>query len=312
MEMFNDLRNDPRIRDHYQFWFYLYPSGQPFWYSAAQMREDLAEVRRVCDPQQHLPALDQMVLVGHSMGGLVAKLQTVNSGNAFWETVSEHPFAELKAENEIRDSLARTFFFRPNPSIRRIVTIGTPHRGSHFANDFTSWIGRKAISIPTQLIHGQQRIVAENPHYFHDDNPLDISTSIDSLAPGSAILSRLLQAESAPYLRHHNIVGRVPHDGVVGSVARSLLREGDGVVPLASAEFSQAASQVVVPADHTAVHRHPQSILEVRRILLDQLEELRQFPGRRERRGGTALRDFPVPESVSLPGGEIGAGEKRL
>ena len=31
MEMFNDLRSRREIRDHYQFWFYLYPTGQPFW-----------------------------------------------------------------------------------------------------------------------------------------------------------------------------------------------------------------------------------------------------------------------------------------
>ncbi len=32
MEMFNDLLAYPEIRSNYQFWFYLYPTGQPFWY----------------------------------------------------------------------------------------------------------------------------------------------------------------------------------------------------------------------------------------------------------------------------------------
>ena len=90
-----------------------------------------------------------MVLVGHSMGGLVSKLQTVDSGNDFWRTLSDKPFAELKADPEIRDQLAETFFFDPNPSIRRVVTIGTPHRGSEFSNDFTKWLGRKLIHVPT-------------------------------------------------------------------------------------------------------------------------------------------------------------------
>ena len=35
MEMFNDLRSQREIRDRYQFWFYLYPTGQPFWLSGA-------------------------------------------------------------------------------------------------------------------------------------------------------------------------------------------------------------------------------------------------------------------------------------
>ena len=62
MEMFNDLRSDPKIREHYQFWFYLYPSGQPFWQSAAEMREDLVQMRAKLDPQRRSPALDQTIL----------------------------------------------------------------------------------------------------------------------------------------------------------------------------------------------------------------------------------------------------------
>ena len=57
-----------------------------------------------------------------------------------------------------------------------------------------------------------------------------------------------------------------------------LAGEGDGVVSLASAELDGVASQIVVPADHQMVHRHPQSILEVRRILREHLAELKSFP----------------------------------
>ena len=40
----------------------------------------------------------------------------------------------------------------------------------------------------------------------------------------------------------------------------------------------QLESQIIVPADHMNVHRHPQSILEVRRVLFEQLAELQNFP----------------------------------
>ncbi|HLA84700.1 MAG TPA: hypothetical protein VJL29_07895, partial [Thermoguttaceae bacterium] len=30
IQMYNDLRNSPEIRKNYQFWFYIYPTGQPF------------------------------------------------------------------------------------------------------------------------------------------------------------------------------------------------------------------------------------------------------------------------------------------
>jgi hypothetical protein len=275
MEMFNDLRSDPQIREHYQFWFYLYPSGQPFWFSAAQMREDLAHMRRTLDTDLQHPALDQMVLVGHSMGGLVSKLQTVDSGNEFWRTLSERPFSELQADDQVRDGLARTFFFDPNPSVRRVVTIGTPHRGSEFANDATRWLSRHLIRIPSMILQGRNQLLARNPDFFRPGAPLDVTTSIDSLDPESPLLPVLLAAQHGPWVKFHNIAGEMPHKGIAGWLAGG---DGDGIVTLDSARLDNAESQIVVPADHSKVHRHPQSILEVRRILLEHIAQLRTFP----------------------------------
>jgi pimeloyl-ACP methyl ester carboxylesterase len=274
MEMFNDLRSDPQIRDYYQFWFYLYPSGQPFWFSAAQMRDDLAQMRQKLDPEGTCPALDQTVLVGHSMGGLVSKLQTVDSGNDFWAVLSEKPFTELSADDELREGLAQTFFFDPNPSVRRVITIGTPHRGSEFANDTTRWLGRKLIRVPTKLMQGKHQLIARNPGYFRPDAPLDVSTSIDSLAPSSPLLPVLLTAHHGPWVKYNNVMGEIPDKGIVKLFSSG---RGDGVVTLESAKLDNAESQIVVPADHSMVHRHPQSILEVRRILLQQVSELRSY-----------------------------------
>jgi hypothetical protein len=277
MEMYNDLRSDPLVRDHYQFWFYLYPTGQPFWVSATQMREDLAVMRRKIDPAREHPALDEMVLVGHSMGGLISKLQTVESSEAFWKTVSEHPFAELKADDETVRALATTYFFRPNPSIRRVVTLGTPHRGSDFSNGVTRWLGNKLIKVPRRMLQGHNQLVAYNRGYFRRNAPLDIKTSIDSLSPDSPLLPTLLTASPGRWVGYHNVVGHDPDAGW----RRYLVGEGDGVVSLASArldDLPQLKSQIIVPADHSGVHRHPQSILEVRRVLFEQLAELHNFP----------------------------------
>jgi hypothetical protein len=206
------------------------------------------------------------------MGGLVAKLQTVDSGNDFWATLSDKPFSDLHAEGELRDSIAQTFFFDPNPSVRRVITIGTPHRGSEIANDTTRWLGRKLISIPTKLMQGRHELVSRNPGFFRKDAPLDIHTSIDSLAPSSPLLPVLLAAHSGSWVTYHNIMGDTPLEGLKGLFAGG---KGDGVVTLDSARLDQAASQLVVKADHSMVHRHPESILEVRRILLQEIEELR-------------------------------------
>jgi hypothetical protein len=275
MEMFNDLQSDPWVRAHYQFWFYLYPSGQPFWFSATRMREDLSSMRLALDPHHQFPALDQTVLVGHSMGGLVSKLQSVDSGDRFWDILSERPFDELQADPDVKQALGGTFFFAPNPSIGRVITIGTPHRGSDFSNDFTRWLGGKLIRIPSMILHGRHQLVARNPDYFRPSAPLDVRTSIDSLSPNSPLLPVLLDAPSGPWVKYHNIMGNAPQKGFTGWLMPD---NGDGVVSLASAKVENAQSQIVVPADHTSVHRHPQSILEVHRILRKHVEELRRFP----------------------------------
>ena len=148
MDMFNDLRGTPEIRNHYQFWFYTYPTGQPFWLSAAQLRSELAEVRRNLDPALQSQTLDELVLVGHSMGGLVAKMQTVESGSDYWRLVSDGPSNQLDAPDPVVESLRDALYFGPNPSIKRVITIASPYRGSQFANGATQWLGRRIITLP--------------------------------------------------------------------------------------------------------------------------------------------------------------------
>jgi pimeloyl-ACP methyl ester carboxylesterase len=274
MEMFNDLRANQHIRRRYQFWFYLYPTGQPFWLSAAQLRHDLAAVRDVVDPLHHEPALDQMVLIGHSMGGLVSKLQTIASRDEYWKAVSIEPLAEVKAAAEVRAKLENVFFFQPNPSVRRVITIGTPHRGSTLSRQTTQWLLGKLIDLPKMLVETQQELFRDNPKAFPEQSLLRIRTSIDSLSPAAAVFPVMLASPSGPWVRYHNIIGQVPQDGLFGYFAG----DGDGVVALESAHLENAASEIVVPADHTTVQSHPLAVLEVRRILLEHLSELEGRP----------------------------------
>lgn len=270
MEMFNDLRAFPEIRARYQFWFFLYPTGQPFWTSGAQLRDTLAEVRQTLDPTGENPNLDQLVLVGHSMGGLVSKLQTLESGDDFWRVLSDKPIEELRASPEERAKLAKCFYFHPNPSVRRVITLGTPHRGSVFANSVAREIGHRFIHLPEMMLELGNKLSLTNPGFFKSKELLTMTTSIDSLAPDCPIFPPMLRAPRASWTTYHNIVGVVPKQTFVGRVSE----EGDGVVGFSSAHLqvpSEAASEIVVEADHLAVHRHPLAILEVRRILLEQL-----------------------------------------
>lgn len=267
MEMFNDLRSLPEIRDNYQFWFYLYPTGQPFLLSAAELRQDLAQMRRVFDPQAREQSLDEMVLVGHSMGGLISKLQTIDSGNDFWGTMSDKPFAQVKADEEVKNRIEQTFFFNANPSVQRVITIGTPHRGSDFSNDFTRYVGRKLVHLPAAALQAPQQLLAQNPDVFKSAKYAEPTTSIDSLSPSCPLLPAVLAGQHPQTVHYHNVVGRMKK----GYLSRS---DGDGIVPYSSAHLDGVESEVVVEADHVNVHRHPLTVLEVRRILLQHLREV--------------------------------------
>lgn len=291
MEMFNDLLAYPEIRSNYQFWFYLYPSGQPFWTSAQQMRADLAAARQTLDPSGVNPVFEQLVLVGHSMGGLVSMLQTLESGNDFWSILSDQPFEDLQAEPEVRSAIAQLVFFEPNPAVHTVITIGTPHRGSTYANEYTRFLARKLIRLPSHVLGIAQRLRLETPGFFRDTDLLAISTSIDSLAPNSPIFPAMLAAERAPWVDYHNVVGVVPKD----SFWTRFSDVGDGVVDFASAHRDDFQSQIVVEADHMAVHAHPRTILEVRRILLEHLAEVRA----RSAATATPLQVHPHPAEAS-------------
>ncbi len=272
MEMFNDLRSSPEIRDRFQFWFYLYPTGQPFWYSAAQLRGDLEQMRQTIDPNHREPALDQMVLVGHSMGGLVSRLQTVESGQDYWSVVSREPLDNVKASPEVKQTLAQAFYFHPNPSIRRVIMIATPNHGSSFVSDTVRWLSNRLITLPAMLVNGSRELHQNNPAFFPQHNLIDVTTSIDSLSPACPIFPVMIKSPHQQGVHYHSIVGLIP-DKFLARVT-----QGDGVVSTESAHLEGVDSEIVVNAEHSVVHRHPLSVLEVRRILLEHAAQVHLPP----------------------------------
>ncbi|MCO8120828.1 hypothetical protein NHH03_03690 [Stieleria sp. TO1_6] len=270
MDMFNDLRSFPEIRERYQFWFYLYPSGQPFWLSAAKMREDLKDLRQTFDPaHQHAP-LDQMVLVGHSMGGLISRMQTIDSGDDFWNIVTDQPTEKLRGKPELRHKLVSTLFFKPNQSISRVITIGTPYRGSEFANDLTRWMARKMIKLPSMTVLTGENLVQSNPGFFRDTELLTMANAIDSLAPESPIFPVMHRAKYAPGVKYHNIVGVLKNP----TFLQKKIGRGDGIVAYESASMDDTESELIVDSEHTKIHMTGQAIFEVRRILLEHLNSV--------------------------------------
>jgi len=268
--LFNDLRADPVLRDHFQFWFYLYPSGNPYLATAADLRETLVRLRAEVDPQGRDRALDHMVFVGHSMGGLVAKLLTEDSGDAFWQLVSKQPFDQVKAHPDTLAELRRLFFFGHLPCVRRVVFIATPHHGSKLAPSPPAKLLAQFIRMPKALTLAAGDVAQEDPQLLPGLKEGPITTNLDLLAPGAPALELLAARPRPPGVHFHSIIGDIIGQGADGS---------DGIVPYKSAHLGGVDSEVVVPASHWRVHQQPRTVLEVRRILLEHLHDLRPPEG---------------------------------
>jgi pimeloyl-ACP methyl ester carboxylesterase len=269
--MFNDLRADPVLRDRFQFWFVLYPTANSYLATAADLRHELASLRNTFDPQRQDIALDDMVLIGHSMGGLVDKLLTQSSGEEFWQLVTDHPITQVKGSSEALDELERVFFFERQPAVKRIVFLGTPHRGSKLSLP-TAFLLDGFLKESDRLTEAGREVVRSNPQLWPTlaKNPSEarLPTSLDLLRPGAPALKMLAKRGPPPGVHYHSVVGVLYGEGKTGN---------DGFVAYESAHIDGVESELVVPAGHRELHDHPQAVLEINRILREHLEEFARF-----------------------------------
>jgi len=261
--MLGKLRSQPNIDANFQFWVFMYPTGNSYLQSAADLRGSLNETLLQVDPDQRDVALSRMVLVGHSMGGLLSKLQVTSSGQTLWRTISDRSLEEFNVDQDTRAKVRRAMFFEPQPFVERVVYIGTPHRGSTISQSTVGWLGNKFVRFPRTLKRNYEQIVQTNLALLRNDSTVGIPTSIDHLSPDDAILLATQRLHRARHVKQHSIIGsgeKLP-DGM----------DGDGVVSLASAQLTDVESEFVIHAEHTKLHKDDAAVDEVGRILIEHL-----------------------------------------
>ena len=259
--MIATLEEDPAIGAKYQFWTFGYSTGDPIPYSAYLLRRNLDDVRRKVDPNRSDPAFDRMVIVGHSMGGLLTRMMVVDGGNKLWSVISGRPFGELAGEKEDLTLFRDGLFFTARPEVRRVIYVATPHRGSHFDRGAIHRVGTRLVRIADPLQTAHRRLVSANgPDFFRDHFRKSIPTSIDELEAGSPILTGLSSLQAAPAVKVNSIIAVLP-----GSKPD---RRSDGLVEYASAHLAEVASEKTVATGHLC-QEHPEVIGEVRRILAE-------------------------------------------
>jgi len=279
--MLNALWADPIVRRNYQVWVFNYPSGYPIPYSALLLR------RQVDALDKAFPDHRPIVLVGHSMGGILSRLMITDSrGDKIWRYFFGTSPAQTGVSPEAKALLKGALIFNPQHDVARVIFISTPHRGSMIAQ---GPIGRIASS----LVHKPLEFVRLGPEIMHtsvvknDQGVTQLKrmpNSIDTLSPNDAFVKVMNTLPLAKGVRYHSIIG----DRGRGDTPNS----SDGVVPYWSSHLDGAKSEKIVPSDHGA-NQNPEAIAEVIRILKEHIAG-KSFANRRsESRGAETRYDSP-------------------
>jgi hypothetical protein len=204
-----------------------------------------------------------MVLLGHSMGGLLSHAMSLHSGNRFWELNSDRRFEDIVGPPKVLDELRKINFFDPLPSVKRVVFLATPHRGSEYSRRPVGRFSSSLISEPDDIGKLLTQLIKDNPDAFDSRRFRRLPTSIDTLDPDSDVLKALLQMKPGEGISYHSIIGSIRPTPVPQST--------DGVVSYQSSHLDGVKSELVVRSDH-GVQKDPEAIREVRRILLEHLQ----------------------------------------
>ena len=250
--MINKLRGDAEIRKHYQFWFYSYPSGYPYPYSAAILRKELNAL------EKRYPVRKPMVVIGHSMGGCISRTLLTDSGDQLCMKIFGKPLDQVPLSPHTREYFKDELFFHHRPEIGRVIFIAAPLRGSDLAS---GWVGRiGAWFITESRLHrdATHEMLQLTSIKEKELKPKRRANSVDTLSPKSRFVNAINSIPITPGIPYHTIIG----DRGKGDSPNS----SDGIVPYWSSHMDAAKSERIVPSSHSA-HQNPQAIEEVLHIL---------------------------------------------
>ena len=245
----NEFRRHGDVRHRYQIWVYTYPTLASVVYNCALFRRSLLAVREHFDPELDDPATGNIVLVSHSLGGLLAKQTIQTSGDRIWNLAAKKPLTEFDLTDEDRDFLQKALFFEPLDFVKRIVFMSVPHRGSAEADSFLAKFSKKLVQLPPQLLALRERVLAKNRPALTAASLEGPLTGLDTLAPDNEVLRQLGELEMASGVPYHTIIGTL-----------------DSTVANRSSKLEGAVSEMSVESGHNTNH-HPEALAEVVRIL---------------------------------------------
>ncbi|AIF47968.1 esterase/lipase family protein [Dyella japonica] len=240
----NLIDGTPELRARYQVWHIVYPTNTPVLLNRMYVQRMMDRAWQVLDPDGTAPAHQDMVLVGHSMGGVISRLMVSDSNDVVWKAVFDIPPEGLKGTPADIATLDSVFRFHPYPGVSRVIFLATPHLGSPLADSFVGWLALRVVHAHAPELEALHRVVAENGTH---ENPLlaqDYAShglsSISTLRAAQPVSRAAQSLMPAAGVRYYTFAGDLP----------GTTPPGDGIVPLKSAVIPGAVSTTIVKDGH--------------------------------------------------------------
>ncbi|MBN6110607.1 alpha/beta fold hydrolase [Xanthomonas sp. CFBP 8700] len=249
----NELLGDEQLRARYQIWLVYYPTNLPIAYNQIEIRNGLEQALDHFDPQRRSASAHDMVLVGHSMGGVLARLMVSSSdGDRLWQRLFGNATLAPQAMRTLRDTLSPVLHFEPMPAVSEAIFLASPHRGTPHATGLLGSLVGRLIGLPARVLDQFKDITGTGLVG-------KLPTSMDNLDDHDDFVEAAAQLKISPKVSYHSIIAR--RDPRV-----PLAQSDDGFVPYWSAHLDGAASETVIASGHS-VQETPQAILQIRKLL---------------------------------------------
>lgn len=258
---------DPDLHSRFQVWHAFYPTGLPPFQSAAQLRQQLRDVIDAVDPGKTGIAHRHIAVIGHSMGGIIARALVTDDAGLLWRTAFRVSQEDVRLTPPQRQLFVSILTLKHEPQIGFVGFINTPHRGSRTAAGVIGKIGSALINLPISFIGSFTTDAEFTSQVTQQMRPFLVKgapDSVQSLSPEHPLLRALASLPVAEGVRMASVIG-------VRGGEPCLKRPGcvasDGVVSYESAHLD-FGKELVVDGGHDG-HSDPQAIVFLRQELLD-------------------------------------------
>ena len=264
----NEIMGEKELRRQYQVWQVYYPTNAPIAVNRHEIAEAFNATLRHFDPQGSAPASRDMVFIGHSMGGVLGRLLLASSGDTLWNDLLAN--YDLKGERlrRVQAKLGPLLHFDAQPNVERAIFIAAPHRGTDIAGNRVGRLLGRLVRLPLTVLGKFEDVfqTLQQAEPEQGGERLRIPNSIDNLKASDPFVKAAAQLPIAPGVKYHSIIAQRRADV-------PLAESDDGLVPYWSAHLDGAVSEKVIISGHS-VQETPQAVLEIRRILREDAEEV--------------------------------------